>query len=268
MPKPISTAQHRCPLPAHPDFLDAFTTGLGSGALPPGLTATEPDEAAQRFAVYRNNVTVSLIDALAARFPVIERLVGPEFFRAMARDFADQHRPKSPVLITWGDSFPFYLAAFPPLAAYPYMPDVALIELARGRAYHAADASPLPAADLIAAMADPSNLHLTLHPSVQVLRLHHPAVSIWAANQPGAAPLSQSVKTAEIALVWRDASFDVQVLAISPGDATMIDAVLSGSSLPLAAELAAFAETDHNPQPMLVRLMQAGVVVLPRKATP
>ena len=246
----------------------AFSAGIGSGALPPGLMATASDEAAQRFAVYRNNVTVSLIGALALRFPVIERLVGSDFFRAMARDYAQTHRPRSPILHAWGESFPDYLAASPSLAAYPYMPDVGRIELARGQAYHAADADPVPHADLAAAAADPSRLYLTLHPSVQVLRLRHPAVSVWAANQPGGAPSSLAGKGAEIALVWRDILFDVPVLAISPGDATMIETILSGSSLMVAAEMAAFAETGHTAEPMLVRLMLAGVIVIPEKARP
>ena len=255
-------------MPAHPEFLDAFSAGIGSGALPPGLTATAPDEAAQRFAVYRNNVTVSLNDALALRFPVIERLVGPDFFRAMARDYAQTHRPRSPVLISWGESFPDFLATFPPLAAYPYMSDVARIEVARGQAYHAADADPLPPADLAAAATDPESLYLHLHPSVQVLRLGQPAVSIWAANQAGAPPLALAGTRPEIALVWRNSWFDVPVAAIGPGDAAMIEALLSGSSLMIAAEMAAFAEPDHNPQPMLVRLMQAGAIVIPGKAIP
>jgi putative DNA-binding protein len=35
--------------------------------------------------VYRNNVTVSLIDALVAIYPAVQRITGGDFFRAMAR---------------------------------------------------------------------------------------------------------------------------------------------------------------------------------------
>jgi len=253
-------------LPAHPEFVNAFHAGIGSGTLPPGLTASAPDEAAQRFAVYCNNVTVSLSDALASRFPVIERLVGTDFFRAMAREFAQTHRPRSPVLIDWGEGFPDFLATFPPLAPYPYMADVARIEVARGQAFHAADADPIPPADLVAGAGDPASLFLTLHPAIHVLRLCHRAVSIWAANQPGGPPLPPGAGEYEIALVWRDALFNVPVAAIGPGDAAMIEAVQSGHNLMIAAELAAFAEPDHIPQTMLIRLMQAGAIVSPRKA--
>ena len=56
-------------MPAHPDLLTAFGAALRGGPLPPGVTARDPSEAERRFAVYRNNVAVSLTDALAARFP-------------------------------------------------------------------------------------------------------------------------------------------------------------------------------------------------------
>jgi Putative DNA-binding domain len=41
--------------------------------------------AVKRYNVYRNNVTVSLINALAAAFPATLRITGVDFFRAMAR---------------------------------------------------------------------------------------------------------------------------------------------------------------------------------------
>jgi len=79
-----------------------FAAALMDRSLPPpaGLAG----EASRRFAVYRNNVAVGLIRALEARFPAILDLVGGEFFRAMARDFALANLPKSPVLIEFGDA--------------------------------------------------------------------------------------------------------------------------------------------------------------------
>ncbi len=252
-------------MPAYPDLVAAFASGLASGDLPPGVTARMPDEAARRFDVYRNNVATGLADALAKRFPVIERLVGHDFFAAMGRVYLDGNRPKSPVLLEWGDTFPAFLAAFPPLAAYPYMADVAQIEVARGRAYHAADANPIAPDLLIVAASDPENAEFGLHPSVQILRLPHPAVSIWTANQPGADGHGPTLAGPEIALILRNAGYQVPVMAIGAADAALIEALQDGQSLMDAAGLAAFAEAGHDPQPILVRLMQAGAITLPKE---
>jgi hypothetical protein len=250
-------------LPAHPDFVTAFDASLKGAALPLGVTVTFPAEVEQRFAVYRNNVAVSLTEALAKRFPVIERLVGAAFFAAMARVYSETHRPTSPVLLEWGDSFAAFLGSFPPLSGYPYMPDVARIEYARGLAFHAADARPASADSFVG--VDPSQLRLRLHPSVQVLRLRHPGVSIWRRNQPNAAPKTHVLAGPEAALILRDPGFNVPVHEITQANAVMIDQIRLGATLTAAAEAAQSVDPDHDAHPLILRLMQSGAIVDPKE---
>ncbi len=68
----------------------AFARSLtaGSMALPDGIRAWNGSEPSKRFSVYRNNVRGALVEALAVRYPVVQRLVGKDFFRVMARDYA------------------------------------------------------------------------------------------------------------------------------------------------------------------------------------
>ena len=245
-------------LPAHPEFVAQFDTALRGGVLPFGLTARNAEEVERRFAVYRNNVTVGLTEALATRFPVIQRLVGEAFFAAMARLYVETDRPKTPVLHEWGEGFAGFLEGFPPLAAYPYLGDVARIEYARGRAFHAADALPVDPVRL--ASADPDRVRLTLHPSVTLLALGHPAVSIWASNQPGQETLPLATGP-ETALILRDVAFAVPVYVVGPGDDVLLRSLQSGERLSIAAAAAQRAEVDHDPQAILVLLMRAGAIV-------
>ena len=62
--------------------------------------------AAKRYNVYRNNVTVSLIDALAEVYPAVQRITGVEFFRAMARFHIRETPPTSPLLFEFGLGLP------------------------------------------------------------------------------------------------------------------------------------------------------------------
>lgn len=252
-------------MPAHLDLAAAFDAGFRGGPLPRGVTALAPEETERRFNVYRNNVAVSLIEALAKRFPVVQRLVGEEFFSAMAHLFAETNRPRSPVLLEWGDSFPEFLEGFPPLTGYSYMADVARIELTRGKAFHAADMPAAPADSFLG--IDPSRLFLRLHPSVQVLRLATPAVSIWMQNQPGAKSGTVTLAGREIALVLRTATLDVPVFLVSEGDAVMIESIQSGACLTAAAEAAFWAEGSHDPHPLIFRLVRAGAIVDPKETT-
>lgn len=77
------------------ELQSGFDAALRGGPLPAGLTARDTSETERRFNVYRNNVVVSLTEALAMRFPVVERLVGEAFFRQMARVYIDLDRPKT-----------------------------------------------------------------------------------------------------------------------------------------------------------------------------
>ena len=101
----ISLPEEGVDLTAHREFLAVFDQALRGGALPPGLTARDPQEIGRRFDVYRNNVASGLSQALATRFPVVRRLVGDEFFTALARLYAETDRPRSPVLAEWGAGF-------------------------------------------------------------------------------------------------------------------------------------------------------------------
>src|SRR5687768_8615978 len=89
--------------------------------VPPDVVAPGGGDAARRFAVYRNNVVVGLVDALASRFPVVERVVGAEFLRAMARLYVAAEPPRSPLLFRYGDTFPAFVEGFPPAAALPWL---------------------------------------------------------------------------------------------------------------------------------------------------
>lgn len=229
-------------------------------ALPRGLTAHTSNRPEKRFAVYRNNVVVSLIHALRTKFPATERIVGEEFFGAMARVFVMAHPPRSKILHTYGDDFGDFIAAFEPASELVYLPDVARLEAARTRAYHAADATALNAADFggIAPEAIGS-LQVTLHPSLQIQRSRHPVVTIWSMNAGEAelAPVDESC--AEDALILRP-ELDVTVQLLPPGGADFIATLRENATLALAAERATSADPRFDLTQNLAGLIGSGAV--------
>ena len=81
-------------------------------ATPPVVTGPNGRAAGKRYDVYRNNVTVSLIDALAAIYPAVQRITGTDFFRAMARFHVRESPPASPLLFEYGRGFPDFIAGY------------------------------------------------------------------------------------------------------------------------------------------------------------
>ena len=229
---------------------------------PPGLSTWNGSNPARRFAVYRNNVLVSLIDALADSFPVTQQLVGEEFFRAMARIYAGAHPPTSAIMATYGTDFPDFVAAFPPAAGLPYLADVARLEMLRVAAYHAADMAPLSAARIGEMLADEVALpgcRVSLHPSLGILRSPHAVVSLWAAHQ-GLGELASVVpERAEAALVLR-VGLEVEISEISPATAVFLGALQAGQALGAALEATAAVDGVFDLISILARLIQNGAI--------
>ena len=219
--------------------LDLFAAALldARSPLPAGITTARGDADAARFAVYRNNVHVGLTGALAQRFPVTGRLVGEEFFRGMARVYVQDNKPASPLMFEYGDGFPDFVAGFAPARHLVYLADVARIEAAWSRAYHAADVGVLPVAALAAIAPERlAETRLARHPAAAIVTSAHPAGSIWAAHQTD--PVGTVVaRRPETMLIARpDATVNVHVLPET--DAVFAAAVLDGATLGEAAETA------------------------------
>jgi hypothetical protein len=212
---------------------------LDAGAPVPGaIAAPEAPTAARRFAVHRNNVVSSLVNALRSRFPATEKIVGGEFFAAMARSFATAKPPRTPLLARYGDEFPAFIAAFAAARELPYLADIAELEAARTRAYHAADAVPVDARTFAALDGNTvGGLRIALHPSAEIVRSPHPIVTIWAMNS-GERPLAAIEDwCGEDALVVRP-DLDVEVRTLPPGGAAFLLALAAGETFAKAAEAA------------------------------
>jgi hypothetical protein len=228
--------------------------------IPRGIIAHNAAVPARRFAVYRNNVMVGLAKALRSRFPVVEKIVGEEFFAAMARVFVTAQPPRSPLLSAYGDAFPAFIAAFDPARELPYLADVARLEAARTRAYHAADATPVDAGRFAALDSESIGaIRIDMHPSAEIVRSPHPIVTIWAMNsaEQELAPIADW--RGEDALAARP-GLDVQVRTLPPGGAAFLLALAAGRPLGDAAEAALADDPDFDLTGNLAGLIGSGLV--------
>jgi hypothetical protein len=203
-------------------------------ARPDGLTDGLGRSAGRRFDVYRNNVTVSLIEALRTAFPVVETLLGEANFRILARAFAQAHPPSSPLMMFYGAEMPGFLAAYGPTSHTRYLPDVARLELALRESYHAADAAPVPS-DKIAALPPETLIgaRLQIAPSARLIRSDWPIHAIWRFNTEPGAPKPQMA--AEDVLILRP-EFDPAPHLLPPGGGAVVARIMDGASLGDALE--------------------------------
>ncbi|PKO68770.1 MAG: DUF2063 domain-containing protein [Betaproteobacteria bacterium HGW-Betaproteobacteria-16] len=232
---------------------------------PTGLTTWNHSDTEKRLAVYRNNVMVSLVDALAQTFPVTLQLVGEPFFRAMAQVFVRAHPPRTRVLARYGEELVGFIKGFPPAAGLPYLSEVAQLEWLRLQALHAADAPPLDR-EAIAIFLQDSNalptLHWQLAPDVQLLQSSHAVVSLWAAHQPegGVAFDDVDVTQPESALIFRS-GLDVMVMQIDPGLAALVGALQVRTAFGEAIEQASGAAPGFDLSEALAVLIRHEMLI-------
>ncbi|MFO7481821.1 putative DNA-binding domain-containing protein [Oceanibaculum nanhaiense] len=175
-------------------------------APPPGLIGDPQGRhpLARRFAVYLNNVHHGLTQALADAYPVVQRLVGEEFFFAMARLYVAENLPRTRGLTHYGDGFPGFLYRFPPARSLPYLADVARLELAALEVLHAADAPAAAPDDLLALGENLAETPLPLHPAVRLIASRHPVLAIHAANSGDATGDGEIADRPQSVLIYRD----------------------------------------------------------------
>ncbi len=213
---------------------------------PEGLEAPRDFAPERRFAVYRNNVCVGLIDALAERFAVCRQLVGDEFFRAMAHCYMREFLPRTPMLFEYGDGFATFVAGFEPARELPYLPDIARLEYAVGQAYHAEDAAPLPM-DVIRAIPPDQLAGATaaLHPSTHVISSKYPIVSIWRRHMSDEDLAPLELDHGEEALVVRP-QLAVGVSALPTGGSAFVHALEEGRTFREAVTTASGVAADFD----------------------
>jgi uncharacterized protein len=217
---------------------------LGHGG-PPGM------------AVYRGNVFGNWAQVLESTYPIVRRIVGDEFFRGMAREYARQYPSASGDLNEYGAQLAAFVADFPHTQDLPYLSDVARMEWLAHRAYYAEDAEPFGFGTVN------ESSRLALAPACALLASDWPLARIWTMHQDdyeggidvdlGAGPDRILVHRPK----WR-----AQVRALAPGDYRFLDMARAGMTLGEALEAAAAEDPGFDPALALAGWVDAGVIVL------
>ncbi|UTS81032.1 HvfC/BufC N-terminal domain-containing protein [Phaeobacter piscinae] len=227
--------------------------------VPEGLLDATGQPAGRRFSVYRNNVAVSLTEAMHSAFPLIAKLLGKQNLDGLAGLYLRAHPPSSPLMMHYGAEFPDFLAGMEQLKHLGYLPDAARLDLALRRAYHAGDATPVDPARLAA--LPPEALmatRLTLAPAVALLRSPWPIYDIWRFNTEEDAPKPRHM--AQDVLITRP-EFDPVLQELPAGGADWITAIAGGATLEEALTTVQADHPDFDLSHPLALLLQGGAII-------
>lgn len=222
--------------------------------------------AQRRLAIYRNNTWLGLAEALRDGFPVVHRLVGTEFFDAMAHRFVAAFPPSSGCLLDYGAELPSFIASFDAAASLPYLADVARLDWAWHESFHADDARCFGLAELAALPPESyAGLWLRLHPSVRLLESAWPVLRIFEVNQPGydgEPTIDLRLEGGCRVLVARE-GWEVIVHSLSVGENAFLRALSQAGELEAAFQAATAADPKFEPTAALSRLLRLNVFYHP-----
>jgi hypothetical protein len=213
--------------------------------------------APKRFAVYRNNVVVSLMETLRSAYPSLLAIMGQENFDLVARNFVVAHPPKTPMMQNYGEGFADFLADFKPLAKSPFLEDVARAERYWIEASHAADSSALQAADLQDLPPEKSlELCLNAHPATRILSSPFAVFDLFNARNTW--PPSGFVLNNPQAILITRPGFTAMAFGLDPAMAGFFQALLDASPLGEAIGTAMDLQEDFDPAAAITLLIESG----------
>jgi hypothetical protein len=250
-------------VPSLRDLQQAFGHAIATGdvgAIGAEIVANGMEPAA-RLRIYRNNHRETGLACLRSTYPVVERLVGPDYFRQTAFEYLAAHPSRSGSLDDLGRHWPLFLERCFEGGQYAYLADVARLEWACQEASMARDH---PSLDLEKLRRVPAEryaaLIFLLHPAVRLVASPHPILRIWRANQPES-DASERIDpdSPERVLLWRGEQ-RVELRLADAAEFEFVACVQRGESFADCVASAA-AHGDFDPTQALQRLVAAQLIV-------
>jgi hypothetical protein len=215
-----------------------------------------------RIGIYRNNLRQGFAKTLALEFPVIERLVGSDYWRQLAGEFQIEHPSRSGNLHHIGAPFAAFLRRRFGATQYAYLAHVAELEWAYQEALVAADAPPLDVHSLqsIAPEHYPQ-LVFTMHPACRLVRTEYPVIRIWRANQPDVpVPETIDLRSAADLILVRRAAASIEFIALPPGQFAFLQAISRSAPLGEAIDAALAVDGTFDAAQALRRCVALGAL--------
>ncbi|HEU4457523.1 MAG TPA: DNA-binding domain-containing protein [Methylibium sp.] len=162
----------------------AFVAALLGAPIDAAAAVREQGERRRRgLSAYRANAASLAERALAAACPTVAALLGDEPFARLAKSLWRASPPRRGDLAQWGEALPARIEAERDLDPWPFLADVARLDLLVRDCESAADAELDHASLALLAERDPQALRLRLAPSLRLLASRHAVADIRAAHR-------------------------------------------------------------------------------------
>ncbi|MCJ8321698.1 MAG: DNA-binding domain-containing protein [Colwellia sp.] len=217
--------------------------------------------------IYQGNAIANITNSLSLTYPVIEKLVGQDFFKATCRQFILIHWPTSGNMDDYGAEFANFLAEFEHAKHLLYLKDVARLEWGFHQSSLSDDASVTDWSTL-ANVTDILQLHFILAPTVNLISSTFPIDKIWLLNQENTPSEDladidlgndKNNQSDTLLLLFRQ-QLKTVILPVSQGEFSLLQAFDKGQPFELAIVGATNKQASFSVDDSLKKLIELGVV--------
>nr|WP_314859971.1 DNA-binding domain-containing protein [uncultured Undibacterium sp.] len=228
----------------------------------PDLFSTDAELIEQRLAIYRGNVQSIWTKALLNTFPVLQQLVGDEFFTFLALQYGRQFPSQSGDLNQFGSQFSSYLSTEAAVEDYPYFAAVAALEWHLHCAYYAENVDLIGLAQFLTGAGDTvQHCRLLFHPAANLFQSSYAAAQVYLAHQEQAIrAIDVPLNTSCFALVSRP-KWRVELMLLDAASFRALQALQQGEILGDALEQAMSVDSEFNVALQLQKWFALGVFI-------
>lgn len=220
------------------------------------------DVRVDRFSIYRGNLLAIWSKTLANAFPVVQRLVGDEFFEDLARLYGRAYPSQSGDLNFLGEHFPSFLSLQESLQGYPYIAAVADLEWVIHCNYYQQDQEKISLPQFISQAGEKlqeSSLHFAS--GVSLHKSDFASYLIWLAHQGVEVEhLTVPLETPSYCIICRP-QWQPTVVELSEASFRALEVLLQGEALAQALDVALQIQADFDVGGQLQTWFASGLFV-------
>lgn len=213
--------------------------------------------------IYQNSAIANITNSLKLTYPVIEKLVGEEFFSAMCREFIYITWPNSGNMDDYGAEFSDFLAEFEHAKHLLYLKDVARLEWGFHQSSLANDAI-ITDWSTLAQASDILQLQFLVTPSLRLVSSTFPIDKIWHLNQDETSAdteveFGDEQDTDTFIVLFRQ-QLKTVVLPITSGEFALLNAFDNKETFENSIVAASQKQTDFSIDDSLKKFIELGII--------
>ena len=213
--------------------------------------------------VYQNSAIANITNALSLSYPVIEKLVGQDFFKTMCREYIFKNWPETGNMDDYGECFSKFLAELEQVKQLNYLEDVARLEWLFHQSSLADDSCDFDWSTLTKiAEADILKLNFLLSPSVKIIHSNVPIDKIWQMNQLNAQEeieLCLEVENETFIVLFRQ-GLKTEMMVVTASEFTLLQSFSAGHNFGIAIESAKAVDVNISIDSSLQKYIELGLI--------